>query len=260
MKNVAALAGVGVLMFIAFPPFVQAASPQRMEWQGVVQLDELCLAEPCAGQLVTCDEGSIRISLRLKDTYLEGVCDDGDATSACAGRLTEFFEACRPANGSVTVGSVSASSFRGRGRTCFDPDGVSDCTDPLASNVVVIREYTVRVRTRGVVKPSASDETLHFPDQGTARVVPTASSSFTIDGKTTELENASTSFWTGQADDILTGCAEVNELLGQPPGCGIAGVDLFEQTRCCADCNGDGEVRVDELVTGVNNALEGCTE
>jgi len=27
---------------------------------------------------------------------------------------------------------------------------------------------------------------------------------------------------------------------------------------CCADCNGSGSVTVDELVTGVNNALGGC--
>ena len=28
---------------------------------------------------------------------------------------------------------------------------------------------------------------------------------------------------------------------------------------CCGDCNGDGEVTIDELITAVNNALNGCT-
>ena len=29
--------------------------------------------------------------------------------------------------------------------------------------------------------------------------------------------------------------------------------------QCCGDCNGDGEVSISELVTAVNNALNGCS-
>jgi len=30
--------------------------------------------------------------------------------------------------------------------------------------------------------------------------------------------------------------------------------------QCCGDCNGDGAVTLNELVTGVNRALTGCTD
>jgi len=29
------------------------------------------------------------------------------------------------------------------------------------------------------------------------------------------------------------------------------------QTQCCGDCNGDGSVTIDEILTTVNNALNG---
>ena len=47
-------------------------------------------------------------------------------------------------------------------------------------------------------------------------------------------------------------------------GCGEAGSSRLSAqlpptpSPCCGDCNGDGSVTVNELVTGVNRALDGC--
>jgi hypothetical protein len=52
------------------------------------------------------------------------------------------------------------------------------------------------------------------------------------------------------------GQVTINELItavnNAQQGCGGA-------AQCCGDCNGDGQVTINELIAAVNNALQGCT-
>jgi hypothetical protein len=39
----------------------------------------------------------------------------------------------------------------------------------------------------------------------------------------------------------------------------VASWSAAVSAQCCGDCNGDGQVTINELITAVNNALNGCT-
>jgi len=43
-------------------------------------------------------------------------------------------------------------------------------------------------------------------------------------------------------------------------GCVVAWSPVRAVGQCCGDCNGDGRVTVNELVTAVNRALDGCQD
>jgi hypothetical protein len=53
------------------------------------------------------------------------------------------------------------------------------------------------------------------------------------------------------------GQVSINELITAVNNA-LAG--CVQATQCCGDCNGDGQVTINELITAVNNALAGCTQ
>lgn len=129
----------------------------------------------------------------------------------------------------------------------------------------MIRESDVLLQERFVFVPqqqSPLGNLQRSPSQVTSRVIPTVTRPFDIDGKTVELgANVLTVTKTWQADPDDDNCTAVNAVLDFPPGCGAASVAVADAgASCCADCNGDGAVKVNELITGVNNALNGCFE
>ena len=229
-----------------------------------------CVGEACVGNLVTCPEGTVVSREFERITSLAGVCDDTEPANRCgggdlSGRFTARTELCTRQNtGDANLtGLLFNVLSRGKSRTCFDPTGTSDCSDPLPNNVVVIRESDAMQQERWVFVPqqqSPSGALQRSESQVSSKFVPTATAPFVFDGRTVELDaNVLTVTKTWQADPDEDNCTAVNALLGSPPGCGAASVAVAESgPACCGDCNGDGQVKIDELVTGVNKALTGC--
>jgi hypothetical protein len=231
-----------------------------------------CASEGCVGNLLTCDEGTVFSFEFERMTSLANVCDDTDPANRCGGgdlngRLTSRTEFCtlqNTGNANLTGLLINRLS-RGKSRTCFDPEATSDCSDPLPARVVVIRESDVLLQERFTLLPqqqSPMENAQRSPSQVTSRVVPTTTRPFTIDGQTVELPaRLLTVTKTWQADPDEDNCALMNALLGFGAGCGAASVAVAASgPSCCADCNGDGEVRINELITGVNNSLTGCSQ